>query len=76
MFAVPGDLGRKQSEGTHDLIFNHKAHIFTDTATLVDWMQWSSEETNAKKEWDLSPFSEEEKSSAHPAPGTRRNADR
>lgn len=61
VFAVPGDLHKKQSEGTHHLIFNHKAHIFTDTATLADWMQWNSGAEPPKKEWDLSLFSEEEK---------------
>lgn len=61
VFAVPGDLHRKQSEGTHHLIFHHKAHIFTDSATLVDWMQWNSEKKPVKKERDLSAFSDEEK---------------
>lgn len=61
VFAVPGDLHRKYTQGTHHLIFNHKAHIFTDAATLTDWMRWNSEEKPAKKEWDFNRFNEEEK---------------
>lgn len=61
VFAVPGDLCKKQSEGTHQLIFDHKAHIFTDAATLIDWMRWGSGEKATKKEWDLTPFTDEEK---------------
>lgn len=61
VFAVPGDLHRKHSEGTHQLIFHHKAHIFTDAATLADWMRWNPEEKPVKKEWDFSPFNDEEK---------------
>ena len=60
VFAVPGDLHRKQSEGTHDLIFHHKATIFTHAAALSDWMRWDQPEPPPKEEWDLSSFSEEE----------------
>lgn len=62
VFAVPGDINKKLSEGPNDLIFKNKAHIYTDPASLKDWMNWNAESKNTKREvtLDLTQFSEEE----------------
>ncbi len=47
VFALPGNVGEKYSEGCNRLIQQHKAHIFTDIDTLADLMRWS---LSSKKE--------------------------
>jgi DNA processing protein len=48
VFAVPGRLGDKYSEGCNMLIRDHKAHILTSAADLIKMMNW--EEGNQKPE--------------------------
>ena len=62
VFAVPGDVNKKLSEGPNNLIFNNKAHIYTDPASLITWMNWNSDNKSAKKEvvMDLSIYTEDE----------------
>jgi DNA processing protein len=62
VFAVPGDVNRKLSEGPNSLIFNNKAQIYTDPETLIQWMNWNMEQKPSKPKitLDLSIFNEEE----------------
>lgn len=64
VFAVPGNLGNKYSEGCNKLIRGHKAHIMTTVKDLEYIMNWSAGETPAKKEAsvviDLSVFNPDE----------------
>jgi DNA processing protein len=50
VFAVPGRLGDKYSEGCNTLIRDHKAHILTSTADLIKMMNW---EEGEQKQVDL-----------------------
>jgi DNA processing protein len=50
VFAVPGRLGDKYSEGCNTLIRDHKAHILTSTADLIKMMNW---EEGKQKQVDL-----------------------
>ena len=65
VFAVPGNIGNKYSEGCNLLIRNHKAHILTKSQDIEYIMNWSQDDsgktTSPKQEIDLSRFSEEEK---------------
>lgn len=58
VFAVPGGLGQRLSEGCNDLIKTNKAHLFTSVADLEYITQWlpgkKQDRTNAS---DLSSFS-------------------
>lgn len=65
VFAVPGRLGSKYSEGTNQLIKNNKAHIFTSTDDIIELMNWDLDISHNKfpevdKEIDWSVFTEDE----------------
>jgi DNA processing protein len=64
VFAIPGGIFQKYSEGPNYLVSNNKAQIFTSVADFVEWMKWDSENQTAKVEVketiDLSKFTQEE----------------
>lgn len=43
VFAVPGNLGSKYSEGCNKLIANNSAQIFTNVDELVETLNWNKE---------------------------------
>ena len=61
VFAVPGDLSNKYSEGCNYLIRNQKAYLYTGVEDLKYHLNWDGPEQK-KAELDLTLFSEEEKS--------------
>ncbi len=63
VFAVPGDVNRKQAQGTNNLIAKHKANIYTNPKDLADWLNWNTESKSkvSKPTLDLSTFTEEER---------------
>lgn len=71
VFAVPGKLTNKYSEGTNNLIKTNKAHIFTSTDDIIELMNWDIEEeagkaiTFVEKEIDWSVLTEEESKVVH-----------
>ena len=40
VFAVPGDLHRKESEGCNNLLRDHKARIYTRVQDIIEAMNW------------------------------------
>ncbi len=65
VFAIPGGIFQKYSEGPNYLISNQLAQIFTDVDALLNWMNWDSSEfpsqqKETKIELDLSKFTQEE----------------
>ncbi len=65
VFAIPGGIFQKHSEGPNFLISNNKAQIFTNVEDFVSWMKWDEEqgsfsEKKQKTEIDLAHFSQEE----------------
>ena len=65
VFAVPGTLANKYSEGCNKLIKNNKASIYTNINDLVEALNWDADATenttNSKNiELDLSLFTNEE----------------
>jgi DNA processing protein len=62
VFAVPGNLGNKYSEGCNKLIRSHKAHILLNVKDLEYNLNWSTDENVKPKPapMDLSSFDEEE----------------
>jgi DNA processing protein len=65
VFAVPGGLNQKYSEGPNYLISKNKAQIFTDVQSFCENMNWDSENEEIplkahKENLDLTHFSLEE----------------
>lgn len=64
VFAVPGALNQKYSEGPNYLIANQKAQIYTNIEDFILWMKWNESGSHLKnkeiKEIDLSMFTLEE----------------
>lgn len=69
VFAVPGNIGSKYSEGCNNLIQKHKAHIYTGLKDLEYIMNWGVEESKEAlvepAPIDLSSFNTEEKEVIH-----------
>ena len=64
VFAIPGGIFQKYSEGPNFLISNNKAQIYTNSADFVQWMKWDNDQiatkTAAKESLDLSKFTQDE----------------
>jgi DNA processing protein len=64
VFAIPGGIFQKYSEGPNYLVSNNKAQIYTNTQDFVEWMKWDTENTQTKKteneSFDLSKYTQEE----------------
>lgn len=64
VFAVPGMLGNKYSEGTNKLISSNKAQIFTKVEDLVNALNWDiAQNANSEiinNDIDLTTFTDEE----------------
>jgi DNA processing protein len=64
VFAIPGGIFQKYSEGPNYLVSNNKAQIFTSVQDFVEWMKWDSESVETKviekEELDLTKYTQEE----------------
>ena len=64
VFAIPGGIFQRYSEGPNYLVSNNKAQIFTNIPDFVQWMKWDTENQEVKvveKEvLDLSKYTQEE----------------
>ncbi len=64
VFAIPGGLNQKYSEGPNYLISLNKAQIFTTVPNFLDWMNWTIGEEpkkeQSKVELDLNKFTLDE----------------
>jgi DNA processing protein len=65
VFAIPGGIFQKFSEGPNYLISNQLAQIFTDIPSFLTWMNWQDGDavafkTEQKIEMDLSKFTQDE----------------
>lgn len=66
VFAVPGSLTNKYSEGCNKLIKDNKANIFTSVNDIIESMNWDTEgkvpekNTTRNTEIDLSQYTQEE----------------
>jgi DNA processing protein len=65
VFAVPGAIDSKFSEGTNTLIKRNKAQIFTGVKDIIEQLNWDIDNPNARasnieKEIDWSRFSDDE----------------
>ena len=64
VFAVPGSLKIKTSEGCNKLIGRNEAHIYTDIRDLETLMNWDAKSKKVIKKVDFSSLSAEEKTIA------------
>ena len=57
VFAFPGDVGRKTSEGCNLLIKKQKAHLISSPNDFLTFMNWDTQQTEVQKEiaFDLEP---------------------
>lgn len=64
VFAIPGGIFQKYSEGPNYLVANNKAQIFTNVHDFVEWMKWDNENTETKvverEILDLSKYTQDE----------------
>ncbi len=65
VFAIPGGIFQKYSEGPNYLISNQLAQIYTDVPSLLTWMKWDDTEMAEKKieakiELDMQKFTQDE----------------
>lgn len=64
VFALPGDIGKRFSEGCNNLIKTNKAHLLTSLEDIEYIMNWESHATTTNQEdkyYDYSMLSTEEK---------------
>ena len=65
VFALPGDIGKRYSEGCNNLIKSNKAHLLTsakDIEYIMNWEPQSENQTENDKYFDYSKLSQEERS--------------
>lgn len=63
VFALPGDVSRKYSEGCNNLIKSNRAHLLTSVQDIEYIMNWDSQELNTtheEKYFDASSLTKEE----------------
>lgn len=64
VFALPGGMNQKYSEGPNFLISSNKAQIFTSVDDFVVWMKWDTENNDVaskvKSTLDLNKFTQDE----------------
>ena len=53
VFAVPGNIGQKYSEGCNHYIKQHKAHIFTNVGDIEYIMNWELGNNGIKREFSI-----------------------
>ena len=54
VFALPGSINQKYSEGCNQLIKNHKAHLVTNTEDIIKMLNWDMETISKKKKLTIS----------------------
>ena len=64
VFAVPGSLNIKTSEGCNRLIARNEAHIFNDIRDLESLMNWDAKSKKVVKKFNFSSLSNEERAIA------------
>ena len=61
VFAVPGEVGKKYSEGCNNLIKHNKAHLLSSVKDIEYIMNWSASESPPKQQTlDLNLFNDDE----------------
>ena len=61
VFAFPGDISRPYSEGCNKLIRQEKAHLITEGADFLKFMNWNSKESKQEQKVLFEHFDENEK---------------